>query len=79
MTKQQTKYSLGAVPDDSSGTGDPDQIGVTPEMIQAGVSVLYELGGEVSKATLASSIYRAMAFVAQDPSSAVPQEKTDNR
>ena len=46
------------MPGDSSPE---DDVEVTPEMIAAGVSVLYELEGEVSKSTLARQLYLAMA------------------
>ena len=58
MTKQDTVGTIGAVPDDSSGAGAPDSI--TPAMIKAGVNILWELGGEVSKEALANAVYQAM-------------------
>lgn len=37
---------------------------ITPEMVQAGASVLWELDGEVSKEVLAREVYLAMAHEA---------------
>ena len=37
-----------------------NEIEITPEMIEAGTVMLFELEGECSKATLAESVYRAM-------------------
>lgn len=33
---------------------------VTPTMVEAGVAILWELAGEVSKATLAKEVFQAM-------------------
>ena len=40
------------------------EIDITPEMIEAGEDVLFELEGECSKATLAQAVYRAMLYAA---------------
>lgn len=45
-----------------SGEGElQEEVEVTPEMVSAGASVLWELEGEVSKEALAREVFRAMA------------------
>ena len=55
MTKQCPNASSGRAP---QGDGAPDSI--TPEMIKAGVAILWELETEVSKEALAKAVYQAM-------------------
>jgi hypothetical protein len=40
----------------------PWDMDVTPEMIEAGASVVFELAGEASPARLAETIFRAMSL-----------------
>jgi hypothetical protein len=40
-----------------------EQVGITPEMIDAGVLVLSEFEGEVTKQTLVSLVFEAMSRV----------------
>lgn len=49
-----------------SGQDGADKVEVTPEMISAGVAILYELEGETSKATLAREVFRAMEAARSD-------------
>ena len=68
MAGQPAKPSAGgagpATSDDPAISYVPgsEHIEVTSEMIEAGVSVLAELGGDSLKETLASAVYRAMAM-----------------
>lgn len=39
-----------------------NEVEITPEMIEAGASVLWELEGEVSKEALAAAVFEAMAL-----------------
>jgi hypothetical protein len=54
------------------------EIEVTPEMIEAGARVLYDLDGEVSKETLARLVFAAMAAQAnfdQDETHDLPKAR----
>jgi len=55
MTSPYEPYAFGPEADESK------PIEVTPEMIEAGVSILWELEGEVSKEVLAREVFQAMA------------------
>jgi hypothetical protein len=46
------------------GVGAPEQIEVSPEMIRAALSVFEDLEGEVSRASLAEELCRALAAIA---------------
>lgn len=66
MTAQIIQSSSDAAP---QGDGAPDfrsfetehLFDVTPEMVEAGEAIVFELAGEVSKATLAKEVWKAMA------------------
>jgi hypothetical protein len=66
------------------GQADVQSEEVTPEMVEAGVSVLEELKGEVSKAYLAKAVFLAMTQAralgtAPLSSSAEPPQRTDGK
>jgi hypothetical protein len=43
-----------------------DEIEITPEMVEAGETVLAELEGEVSRSTLAKEVFWAMEWVRRE-------------
>lgn len=53
-----------------SSDRDPARVRITPAMVEAGIAVLDDLEGEVSKAFLVAEVFLAMALV-QDQ--AVPE------
>jgi hypothetical protein len=65
LTKQ--PQSLVGTPRPDSGAGEPAQIEVTPEMIEAGASVIGELYGVVDSYSLAGRVYIAMVALETRP------------
>jgi hypothetical protein len=52
---------VGTIPSTEADRPSNQDVEITEEMIEAGVSVLADLEGEVSRAFLAREVYRAMA------------------